>query len=57
MTFDQWLKEEFGQNWQGIHMDLIVEGYTESQLSEKKDELEEEYREYCEDEGIDPEID
>jgi hypothetical protein len=57
MTFHEWLKEEFGQGWQGIHMDLLVEGYNEEQLSERKYELEEEYREYCEEEDIEPEID
>ena len=29
MTFNQWLKQEFGQGWQGIRDDLLFEGWTE----------------------------
>lgn len=48
MTFNAWLIQEYGQNWQGIHMDQVVEGLSEDELNEKHDELRGKFEEYME---------
>ena len=57
MTFNQWLKQEFGQRWQNIRDDLLFEDWTEDQISDYHTELMEKYKEECEDNGWDPEMD
>lgn len=48
MTFNEWLIEEYGQNWQGIHMDLVENGLNESQLNAKQNDLLEQFEDYME---------
>lgn len=55
MTFNEWLIMEHGQGWQGINMDLIVEGYTEKERYDYHYELSEEYQEYCDENDIEAE--
>lgn len=55
MTFTQWLKQEHGQNWQGIHMDLIEEGYTEDQLNDRYHELRCLFDEYLDENNLEEE--
>ena len=56
MTFNEYLIQEYGQNWQGIHMDLIVEGYNEDELDDRYWELRSEFDDYCEDNDIEATI-
>lgn len=48
MTFNEWLKQECGQNWQGYHMDLVVDGLSESEINDQHDELIDAFTEYME---------
>lgn len=48
MTFNQWVKQEYGQNWQGVHMDLVVEGLSEEEINNEHDEMIEAFHEYME---------
>lgn len=56
MTFNEYLIETHGQNWQGVHMDLVDEGLGEDELNDKHNELIEEYEQHCEDNDIEQTI-
>lgn len=48
MTFNEWVTLEYGQNWQGVHMDLVDEGFSQSEINEKQNEIIEAFEEYME---------
>ncbi len=48
MTFNEWVIVEYGQNWQGVHMDLVDEGLSESEINEKQNEIINAFEEYME---------
>jgi hypothetical protein len=57
LRFNEWLKEEFGQTWQGINDDLLVEGFTEEDRDNEYSRLTDDYEDWCDDEGLIPDID
>lgn len=48
MTFNEWVSIEYGQNWQGVHMDLVDEGFSESEINEQYNEIINAFEEYME---------
>ncbi|MEK5149109.1 MULTISPECIES: hypothetical protein [unclassified Psychrobacillus] len=48
MTFNQWMLQEHGQNWQGVHMDLVDQGLSEEEINEQQNEFIEAFEEYME---------
>ena len=48
MTFNEWVSIEYGQHWQGVHMDLVEEGFSETEINEKQNEIIEAFEEYME---------
>lgn len=48
MTFNEWVTLEYGQNWQGVHMDLVDEGFSGSEINEQHNEIIEAFEEYME---------
>lgn len=56
MDFKEFLIAETGQNWDMIECNLLMEGFKETEIREKEDELIEKYQNYCEEHNIDPQI-
>jgi hypothetical protein len=48
MTLNEYLTAEYGQDWQGIHMDLVDAGLSEEERDDKHNELIEAFEEYME---------
>lgn len=47
LSFDEYLKKEEGQAWDGIFNDMICEDMTEEDIAERKEYLLEQFYEYC----------
>lgn len=49
MTFRDYLIQEYGQDWQGIQMDLLHEDYTEEMMNDYHDKLRDDFNDYLDD--------
>lgn len=56
MNFQQYLFREYRKGWDEIRDDLIFNGLEEDEIRERENQLIEEYEDYCEESGIDPEV-
>lgn len=48
MTFNEWLTQEYGQNWQGIQMDLIYHGKSEEEINDEHNKITDKFHDYME---------
>jgi hypothetical protein len=51
MFFDEWLKENHGQVWEGIYNDMLVDDKDTDEIYQRKQELLDEFYDWCEDSG------
>jgi hypothetical protein len=52
MTFNEYLIAEYGQDWQGIHMDLVDAGCAEEERDDYHNKLIEDFEEHMESNGL-----
>lgn len=56
MTFKEYLKQEHGQTWEDIYESLAINDATDEEIEAERENLEDQYHEYCENECIEAEI-